>query len=185
MKKEDRLDLIMDFRFFIDEDSIGQFKPAIFQSIGFYEKIKEKIKRTLSVPTIEETLKIINIEGEINFKDIEKIVGITHRAMWENVKRLEELKLISKEKKKKGDERKEFKLSINPNVKISQFLVYESRDEEKKKDGSKIVDIVSSSNPRILSKMGLKSKLVVDNETVEKIRSNYQLKLQKKLHEKP
>jgi DNA-binding transcriptional regulator GbsR (MarR family) len=178
---ENKITIVLDFRFLNDEETFGHFKPAITKTEGFYHKEKEKIKRSLSVPTIEEILKVIYIKEELNFKEIEKIIKITHRAMWENIKRLEELRLVKKDKKKNEGERKEFKLSIYPKVEILQFPIYESKDEEKKKDGSKIIDSISSPNADLIKKAGLKISPIVNNKNIPKIIEEYKKKIEMRL----
>lgn len=177
MKRGDRIELILDFRL----ESFSQFKPSTGNATGFYCDNLNKIKKTLSVPTMEEIIKVVEVVKDISFKELERIIGITHRAMWENIERLVELKLVIKEKKKKEGERKEFKINLHPNVEIFHFFVYEAIE---KKDKGKKLFRFSSSVKKDLQKMGLNPKIVVNNKNVEDIFSLYKSRVEDIINKK-
>ena len=172
--------LAFDFRYALDEK--GGFKPAVIKYSESYEKNLDRIKQLLSVKTIEEILKILSIFPDINFKEIEGLIGISHPAMWEHIDHLEKLNLVKKEKKKLAGERKELKIDLDQNIEIVQLAIFEySKTLEKKEDGSKIVDSISSSNPKVLRKIGLPGKQIMTNKNIPKIIEEYRKKIENRL----
>ena len=116
----------LDFRYSLSPDRVrGGAPPKIIKSEGIYTKTIDKINKLLSIPTKEEILKIISAKKNISFKEIEKIVVLSHSTMWTFIQELENLELVVKEKKKEEGERKEFKLSLNSNITVEQLTLYE------------------------------------------------------------
>lgn len=171
-----------DYRCFFDEKKSRGIGPSVMEYTEGYRKNLERIRSLLSVRTIEEILKILSIKKDINFKEIEKLIGISHPAMWEHIDNLEKLNLVVKEKKKLEGERKELKINLHPDVRTIQLPVFEYKEiVERKKDGSKVMDEIVTTNPEILKRMGLPGKQIVDAENTLKIISDYIKKVENRL----
>lgn len=181
MIKKDMLLLAFDFRFPLEKKK--GLSPGVIRCSGFYENNKEKIKKILKIPTIEEIIKILSVSEDMSFKGVETILDIEHPTVWEHAKSLKDLRIIVKEKKKLEGERKEFKLNLRDNVKVSHLFVYEAEEViEERKDGSKIINQWATSNPEDLKKLGLKNiKTIVNNDNVNSFINNYIEKAKEKL----
>lgn len=187
--EENKLLLAFDYRFFFDEivykNEIDEpikgrkaLEPGIIKCSGIYEKNKDEIKKILKIPTIAEIVKVLSIGHYINFKEIEKIINITHPTMWEHIDNLEYFKIVIKEKKKNEGERREFKINLHPNIKVSHLFIYEAEEYNGENKGL----IWTSSNLKSLKEMGLKNiKTIVDDKNVNEVINSYTKEIMEKL----
>jgi DNA-binding HxlR family transcriptional regulator len=112
----------LDFRHGLSDDRIRWgIPPWTYKEEGDYKKDILKIKKVLSIPTKEEIIKIIFAFKSINFKNLETAMKLSHSTMWDFIEELSDVGLIKKEKIKIEGERKEYKLTIHPNVEIIQL----------------------------------------------------------------
>ncbi|MFT4304647.1 MAG: winged helix-turn-helix transcriptional regulator [Candidatus Woesearchaeota archaeon] len=144
-------------------EAIIDFLPADIDS-----KVKQKITEVWNQEITREILKIISEEDEITAPKIKEKIGHSASTLHENIKKLEDLKLIESKMIFKGNKKKIIKPKIlcvtkNPNYK-EKFQKFFQGLFVDTKNTKKIIECLERNKNKFLSieEISIKTKIPVD-----------------------
>jgi DNA-binding Lrp family transcriptional regulator len=164
----------------IENETIIDFFPNDIDN-----KIKQNITEAWSQEITKQILKVISEHGEITAPKIKEVIGHSASTLHENIKKLEDLKLIKTEMSYKGNKKKIIKPKIlcvtkNPKSKENfqkffQGLFIDSNNNKK------IIECLSKNSNKYLSseEISLKTKIPVDE--IEIIMKNWESQITRSL----
>ena len=144
-------------------ESIIDFLPTSLDS-----KVKQKITEVWNQEITREILKIISEEEEITAPKIKEKIGHSASTLHENIKKLEDLKLIKSEMSYKGNKKKIIKAKVlcvtkNPSYKEKFQRFFQGLFVDSK-NSKKIIECLEKNPNKYLSieEISLKTKIPVD-----------------------